>query len=62
MEEGIASSRALRIAACGGGGGVLFALLLTTALVLVRTAVPGGPGDGSWLRRPGPETAGPSWP
>ena len=33
--------------------GVLFALLLTTALVLVRTATPGGPGDGSWLADPG---------
>lgn len=53
MEESVASSRALRTPRAAAVAGVLFALLLTTALVLVRTAVPGGPGDGSWLADPG---------
>jgi hypothetical protein len=53
MVEEMASSRALRTPRAAAVAGVLFALLLTTALVLVRTAVPGGPGDGSWLADPG---------
>jgi hypothetical protein len=52
MEESVASSRALRTPRAAAVAGVLFALLLTTALVLVRTAVPGGAGDGSWLADP----------
>ena len=53
MDEEVASSRALRTPRAAAVAGVLFALLLTAALVLVRTAVPGGPGDGSWLADPG---------
>jgi hypothetical protein len=49
MDEGVASSRALRTPRAAAVAGVLFALLLTAALVLVRTAVSGGPGDASWL-------------
>jgi hypothetical protein len=52
MEESVTSSRALRTPRAAAVAGVLFALLLTTALVLVRTAVPGEPGDGSWLADP----------
>jgi hypothetical protein len=53
MDEEVASSRALRTPRAAAVAGVLFALLLTSALVLVRTAVPGGPGDGSFLADPG---------
>jgi hypothetical protein len=53
MDEELASSRALRTPRAAAVAGVLFALLLTSALVLVRTAAPGGPGDGSFLADPG---------
>jgi hypothetical protein len=53
MDEELASSRALRTPRAAAVAGVLFALLLTSALVLVRTAVPGGQGDGSFLADPG---------
>lgn len=53
MDDEVASSRALRTPRAAAVAGVLFALLLTAALVLVRTAVSGGPGDASWLADPG---------
>jgi hypothetical protein len=49
MDEEVASSRALRTPRAAAVAGVLFALLLTSALVLVRTAVSGGPSDAAWL-------------
>jgi hypothetical protein len=49
MDEEVASSRALRTPRAAAVAGVLFALLLTSAPVLVRTAVSGGPSDAAWL-------------
>jgi hypothetical protein len=54
MERDAAVARSLRTPRAAGIAGVLFALLLTTALVLVRLAVPAGPNDaGVWLSDPG---------
>jgi hypothetical protein len=48
--ESVAPGWALRTPRAAGVAGVLFSLLLTTALVLVRTAVSGGEGQAdSWL-------------
>jgi hypothetical protein len=53
MNEDVRAGRALRTPRAAGIAGVLFALLLTTALVLVRLAVPAGVGDsGPWLADP----------
>ena len=54
MEPDAAVTRALRTPRAAGIAGVLFAVLLTTALVLIRLAVPSDPSDaGAWLGDPG---------
>jgi hypothetical protein len=53
MDEDVRAGRALRTPRAAGIAGVLFALLLTTALVLVRLAVPADQGrSGAWLADP----------
>jgi hypothetical protein len=54
MDRDVSAGRALRTPRAAGIAGVLFALLLTTALVLVRLAVPVDLADsGQWLADPG---------
>jgi hypothetical protein len=54
MNGDVPAGRALRTPRAAGIAGILFAILLTTALVLVRLAVPADLGEsGQWLADPG---------